>query len=553
MTKNQPDVFNSYVFLVHQSIVRIPDGCERLKTLCVEGAMEHPESVALLARACDKAGKGNRLFVCFGLGQFKLTREQAAEAYKSAEGLTVPEAETDVLAKEVAVAYRANMLHQMGIAKKDEKSGYTVNRNAFVRYFLHRVRLVLFGETWMAYNRDGHYEAATDVLIGKLVRDMLHGAVKDIWRASMGSEILTALQLEVPQVKEFDADRGLLNLENGMLNVETGELLPHSPGYLSSIRIPFAFDPGALCLRFLQFIEEVTEGDGQLAAVLQEITGYVLTSETRAEKAFLLCGSGSNGKSVFAKVLQALVGEDNVSSVPLSRFSQPFGMQPIIGKTLNIASENEVGSRINTENLKSVVSGDKISVAVKYQNDVPYTPICKLVFLVNSLPETSDATYGFFRKILIVPFNHRFTDAEKDVDLFEKLRAEMPGILNWALEGLRRLKGNGFLFSACKRRRSGRCGPTRTSRTPFLGLSVIASSVPMVSVPQGARFCPRTKAGLHATGLTTRAGAASSASGASTGWPSSRAAFPMLRKRSRAYATLTASGSYRKPRPRTAA
>jgi putative DNA primase/helicase len=80
---------------------------------------------------------------------------------------------------------------------------------------------------------------------------------------------------------------------------------------------------------------------------------------------------------------------------------------------------------------------------------VGYTPICKLVFLVNSLPETSDATYGFYRKLLIVPFNHKFTDEDKDVNLFEKLKAEMPGVFNWAIEGLRRLKENQFRFSQC--------------------------------------------------------------------------------------------------------
>ena len=101
------------------------------------------------------------------------------------------------------------------------------------------------------------------------------------------------------------------------------------------------------------------------------------------------------------------------------------------------------------EKVYSVISGDKISISIKYQDDISYAPICKLVFLVNSLPVTSDMTYGFYRKLLIIPFNHKFTNDEKDVDLFEKLKMEMPGIINWALEGLRRLKENHFQFSQC--------------------------------------------------------------------------------------------------------
>lgn len=152
---------------------------------------------------------------------------------------------------------------------------------------------------------------------------------------------------------------------------------------------------------------------------------------------------------MFANVIRVLVGEENVSSISLEKFSQQFGLQPIIGKTVNISSENELTRRLNTENLKAIVSGDKVSISVKYQNDIPYTPTLKLVFLMNTLPDTSDTTDGFYRKLLIVPFSHKFTDGEKDVNLFEKLKAEMPGILNWALEGLKRLKANEFRFSRC--------------------------------------------------------------------------------------------------------
>ena len=201
----------------------------------------------------------------------------------------------------------------------------------------------------------------------------------------------------------------------------------------------------------MEFINEITRGNDELIKVLQEIIGYCLTGETKAEKAFYFYGGGSNGKSVLAKIIKALVGTENVTRITLEKLGQPFGLQSIIGKTVNIAAENELGSsRVNTENLKSVISGDAMTINIKYQAAVEYTPMCKLIFLVNSLPNTADATHGYFRKVMIVPFNRKFSEEERDVDLFDKLKGnELPGILNWALEGLVRLRENNYKFSEC--------------------------------------------------------------------------------------------------------
>lgn len=192
------------------------------------------------------------------------------------------------------------------------------------------------------------------------------------------------------------------------------------------------------------------EGDKELINVIQEIMGYCLTAETRAEKAFFFYGSGSNGKSLLAKIITELVGKENVSAESLNGMSRQFGLQSIIDKIVNISSENELkdAKGINTENLKAIISGDNLTINIKYQAPIDYVPICKLIFLVNSLPDTTDITHGYFRKIMIIPFNKKFEGDEKDVHLFEKIRKdEMPGILNWAIEGLKRLKSNDYKFT----------------------------------------------------------------------------------------------------------
>jgi putative DNA primase/helicase len=152
-----------------------------------------------------------------------------------------------------------------------------------------------------------------------------------------------------------------------------------------------------------------------------------------------------------ASIVTALVGEDNVSSVPLSEFSQTFGMENLIGKSLNIAAENEMGGKaLKTENFKAIVSGDNITINIKYRPAISYRPYCRLVFLVNNLPDSSDVTEGYFRKIIIVPFPRTFKKEERNVELKNELLKELPGILNWAIQGLKRLRSNNYQFSECK-------------------------------------------------------------------------------------------------------
>ncbi|RQN09155.1 hypothetical protein EHW71_12940 [Clostridium butyricum] len=151
-----------------------------------------------------------------------------------------------------------------------------------------------------------------------------------------------------------------------------------------------------------------------------------------------------------AKIISELVGRENVSNVSITGMSRQFGLQSIIDKTVNISAENEVKdvNGVNTENLKAVISGDNITIDIKHKEPIDYKPICKLIFLVNSLPNTSDLTHGYFRKILIVPFNRKFEGKDKDVSLFEKIKkSEMSGILNWALDGLKRLRANDYRFT----------------------------------------------------------------------------------------------------------
>ena len=197
-------------------------------------------------------------------------------------------------------------------------------------------------------------------------------------------------------------------------------------------------------------MREIVCNDEELLMCIQEIFGYTLINNTKGERAFYFVGVGSNGKSFTAEILTKIVGKKNVSNIQLSNFSEKFGIEGIVGMTLNIANENEVGNIKSTENLKAIISGDSINISRKFKKAINYKPTVKLVFLLNTLPDTLDNTHGYYRKILIVPFNRVFKQEEMDKNLKDKVSEELSGILNWAIEGAKRLMNNDYKFTECE-------------------------------------------------------------------------------------------------------
>lgn len=127
-------------------------------------------------------------------------------------------------------------------------------------------------------------------------------------------------------------------------------------------------------------------------------------------------------------------------------------MQELPGKILNISPENDsFGKDIDTQMLKSITGGDIVAVEQKYKTTSSVQMRCKLLFLLNQLPTTKDTSHGFYRRLVLIPFDRIFTPEEQDRGLLEKLYAELPGILNFAMEGLQRLRQQQYQLSSAKR------------------------------------------------------------------------------------------------------
>jgi putative DNA primase/helicase len=218
---------------------------------------------------------------------------------------------------------------------------------------------------------------------------------------------------------------------------------PHTPNWFSTVKFSYAYNPHATCPQWLGFLDTMLERDRERIDLLQEMFGYCLTFDTSRQKFFVLEGDGSNGKSVVLSVLTELVDRSNVSNVPLELFGERFQLASTIGKLVNIAAEADRLTRVAEGTLKQFTGGDRMNFDRKGIAPIETHPTARLVIATNNRPAFADRSEGLWRRMILIPFRVRIPDTAQDPHLAAKLRAELPGILMWAVQGLRRLKDRG--------------------------------------------------------------------------------------------------------------
>lgn len=240
---------------------------------------------------------------------------------------------------------------------------------------------------------------------------------------------------------------GVFNFQNGIFDLSSGELKPHDKAYPFRHILPCDYDPLADAPRFRKFIKEVTCERENIELCLQEYLGYIIAGgPCKFQKALLLLGEGSNGKSTFTNVVRWLTGKANCS-LSSKDLPDPQKRVSLMGKLANIAEENSKNSFRNVEVMKNMISGGLIWAKQLWEQPFEFQNQAKLIILCNELPQNFDNTHGFYRRLLIVPFDAMFdiSTGTADVNLDDKLQAELSGIFNYAIEGYRRLMmQNGF-------------------------------------------------------------------------------------------------------------
>jgi len=242
----------------------------------------------------------------------------------------------------------------------------------------------------------------------------------------------------------------IIACSNGLLHMPTLQLVPHTPLFFAHNVVDFAYDEAAPePWEWLRFLNDLWPHDPEAIGTLQQIFGYLLTPDTRQQKAFLIVGPKRSGKGTIARVATKLLGPDNVVGPTLSGLSQQFGLAPLINRRLAIISDARLGSRTDqhviAERVLSITGEDTLTIDRKYQ--VPWTGRLQSRFLIlsNELPRLTDASGAISSRFIVLTLQNSFYGKE-DHGLTDRLINEMPGILNWAVAGWRQLHERGHFI-----------------------------------------------------------------------------------------------------------
>jgi putative DNA primase/helicase len=259
--------------------------------------------------------------------------------------------------------------------------------------------------------------------------------------------------LNVP-VEMIDADPWLLNVENGTIDLRTGTLRPHAAADLITKLAPVAYNPTAQCPRFKQFLGEIFQSKQDVVEFLQRWYGYAATGETSEQAMLIKFGPGGNGKSTLGDVLDGVLGEYStpatlglLTSKSNSDTAHHAEIADLMGRRLVTASESEDGAKLKEALLKQLTGGDKLKGKRLYGQLFSFKPSHKIELLTNHKPVIKGTDFSIWRRIMLLNFPVKFGSAEevqsgeamavKDTTLAAALRAELPGILTWVVEGAR--------------------------------------------------------------------------------------------------------------------
>ncbi|MEW4490239.1 phage/plasmid primase, P4 family [Thalassoglobus sp. JC818] len=286
---------------------------------------------------------------------------------------------------------------------------------------------------------------------------------------SMATNVIDSLKskVHIPHRKEQPSwlisgkgqGKGWISFANGIGNIyqmeakqgesefKQSDLIPHTPEFFSPIVMPYPYDPEAECPAWFEFLAHNLDGDARRIELLQEWFGYCLIPGNERQKFLILYGEGGTGKSTALAALRGLLGEENVSSVPLEQFGSRFSLIQTVGKLANIAADTGEIDKTAEGYLKSFTSGDKMQFEQKMKPVFSAVPTAKMILATNNLPRFTDRTAGIWRRIGLIPFDTKVDPSRRvvgmDTPKWWLENGELSGIFNWAMQGRMRLEERG--------------------------------------------------------------------------------------------------------------
>lgn len=276
----------------------------------------------------------------------------------------------------------------------------------------------------------------------------------DAGKVSSGLTMLKSILGVSVSVNDLDSDAWIVGTADGMIDLKSGKPIAPDRAKLVTKKIGTRYDSEAICPTWIKFLHTVTAADSELIDFLQYAVGYTLTASTREQCLFFLHGSGQNGKGVFSETIRALLG-DYGQVAPESLFTKDRNQSAtndvarLSGCRMAIAAELEEGASFAESRIKSLTGSDTITARFLYQELFDFTATHKFWISGNHKPTVKGNDLGIWRRIRLIPFIVRIAETEKDKSLADKLRNELPGILNWSLKGCLKWQLDGLETPRC--------------------------------------------------------------------------------------------------------
>ncbi len=284
------------------------------------------------------------------------------------------------------------------------------------------------------FYHQGYYKENGISLIREFATSLLKSFFKDYYVSEVLNYIRNSTYIDAEEI-----NHEWINLKNGLLNPITKEHKEHSPEIFTLQQLPISYEPEADCPIWKEKLKEKCDERWKYN-VTQEMFGYCLLKDQRFEKAFLLYGDPRTMKSTTLYILTQLLGEKNVTAMSLQYLTEDrHGPAFLYGNPANVCADLSSKELKSTAMFMKVVGQDSITAGKKFEQEITFLPFTKLIFSCNVIPATRNKNMAFYRRWVILEYNIQTAEKEVDPLMREKLLDELPGILNWALEGLSKI------------------------------------------------------------------------------------------------------------------
>jgi putative DNA primase/helicase len=274
---------------------------------------------------------------------------------------------------------------------------------------------------------------------------------------SKRTEVLSYLDV-LTRKNTRPSDARYIAFKNGIYDIEEDTLTDFSPDIIITNKINFNYNSNAKSELLDGTLDKLSCNDPNIRALLEEAVGYCFYRRNELRKSFILTGDKKNGKSTYLSMLKELLGDDNTAALDLNELGDRFSSASLFGKLANIGDDIGDDFIANPSIFKKIVSGDPIKGEKKGQNEFFFAPYCKLLFSANNIPRMKDKSGAVLSRLVIIPFDARFSKDDPDFDPYIKYKLIEPEVLEYliilGIKGLKRILSNNAFTKSDKVQKS---------------------------------------------------------------------------------------------------